>query len=156
MAGKLISNLAGNVDVRELIDDLEEDEKELRKKLRSVIPKVKIVLPRLDPNLFGPPVSPRKMFLQAVAFIAALPEHVKTAQAKVDEYKAKAATEYEKVKPHVDKAHETVKPMLDKGHELAKPHIEATKVACTPYCDCLLYTSPSPRDRQKSRMPSSA
>ena len=23
-------------------------------------------------------------------------------------------------------------------------------------CDCLLYTSPSPRDRQKSRMPSSA
>ena len=25
-----------------------------------------------------------------------------------------------------------------------------------PYDDCLLYTSPSPRDRQKSRMPSSA
>ena len=25
-----------------------------------------------------------------------------------------------------------------------------------PYYDCLLYTSPSPRDRQKSRMPSSA
>ena len=25
-----------------------------------------------------------------------------------------------------------------------------------PYKDCLLYTSPSPRDRQKSRMPSSA
>ena len=25
-----------------------------------------------------------------------------------------------------------------------------------PYCICLLYTSPSPRDRQKSRMPSSA
>ena len=25
-----------------------------------------------------------------------------------------------------------------------------------PYCTCLLYTSPSPRDRQKSRMPSSA
>ena len=24
------------------------------------------------------------------------------------------------------------------------------------YVDCLLYTSPSPRDRQKSRMPSSA
>ena len=24
------------------------------------------------------------------------------------------------------------------------------------YCTCLLYTSPSPRDRQKSRMPSSA
>ena len=26
----------------------------------------------------------------------------------------------------------------------------------TKYDDCLLYTSPSPRDRQKSRMPSSA
>ena len=26
----------------------------------------------------------------------------------------------------------------------------------TIYCVCLLYTSPSPRDRQKSRMPSSA
>ena len=25
-----------------------------------------------------------------------------------------------------------------------------------PYSPCLLYTSPSPRDRQKSRMPSSA
>ena len=25
-----------------------------------------------------------------------------------------------------------------------------------PFVDCLLYTSPSPRDRQKSRMPSSA
>ena len=24
------------------------------------------------------------------------------------------------------------------------------------YCDCLLYTSPSPRDRTRSRMPSSA
>ena len=24
------------------------------------------------------------------------------------------------------------------------------------FCNCLLYTSPSPRDRQKSRMPSSA
>ena len=29
-------------------------------------------------------------------------------------------------------------------------------VGCTHGCNCLLYTSPSPRDRQKSRMPSSA
>ena len=29
-------------------------------------------------------------------------------------------------------------------------------VGCTPSSSCLLYTSPSPRDRQKSRMPSSA
>ena len=28
--------------------------------------------------------------------------------------------------------------------------------ACEQVVDCLLYTSPSPRDRQKSRMPSSA
>ena len=30
------------------------------------------------------------------------------------------------------------------------------KVSFVPISDCLLYTSPSPRDRQKSRMPSSA
>ena len=30
------------------------------------------------------------------------------------------------------------------------------KNAVEGYYDCLLYTSPSPRDRQKSRMPSSA
>ena len=35
--------------------------------------------------------------------------------------------------------------------------IEASKKAKKKYnADCLLYTSPSPRDRQKSRMPSSA
>src|SRR5665213_4368518 len=31
-----------------------------------------------------------------------------------------------------------------------------TQVHAREYKDCLLYTSPSPRDRQKSRMPSSA
>ena len=36
------------------------------------------------------------------------------------------------------------------------PHFFDMKpVMCDPEC-CLLYTSPSPRDRQKSRMPSSA
>ena len=39
--------------------------------------------------------------------------------------------------------------------------IDATGCLVTPgfidaHCHCLLYTSPSPRDRQKSRMPSSA
>ena len=35
--------------------------------------------------------------------------------------------------------------------------IECSDERCfTPPEDCLLYTSPSPRDRQKSRMPSSA
>ena len=28
--------------------------------------------------------------------------------------------------------------------------------ACRKYCNCLLYTSPSPRDQEASRMPSSA
>ena len=34
--------------------------------------------------------------------------------------------------------------------------IAKTEVDLTKYDLCLLYTSPSPRDRQKSRMPSSA
>ena len=37
---------------------------------------------------------------------------------------------------------------------LTDRQIEAARVAMTRFC--LLYTSPSPRDRQKSRMPSSA
>ena len=35
------------------------------------------------------------------------------------------------------------------------PHLKHNKALYT-HNDCLLYTSPSPRDRQKSRMPSSA
>ena len=34
--------------------------------------------------------------------------------------------------------------------------VQATLAQITWYHNCLLYTSPSPRDRQKSRMPSSA
>ena len=41
---------------------------------------------------------------------------------------------------------------LRKSEKLAKTYIKGTKKAIA----CLLYTSPSPRDRQKSRMPSSA
>ena len=37
-----------------------------------------------------------------------------------------------------------------------KPGERSISVACMHCSDCLLYTSPSPRDRQKSRMPSSA
>ena len=36
-------------------------------------------------------------------------------------------------------------------HNQEKPRLHSV-----PFCTCLLYTSPSPRDRQKSRMPSSA
>ena len=34
--------------------------------------------------------------------------------------------------------------------------LTAIQFSDSEYIDCLLYTSPSPRDRQKSRMPSSA
>ena len=36
------------------------------------------------------------------------------------------------------------------------PKKVSQRIPYTDYKDCLLYTSPSPRDRQKSRMPSSA
>ena len=39
--------------------------------------------------------------------------------------------------------------MVNKQNNIIKPALDAGKI-------CLLYTSPSPRDRQKSRMPSSA
>ena len=42
--------------------------------------------------------------------------------------------------------------LLDAGWTAAAPNEELTEE----YGICLLYTSPSPRDRQKSRMPSSA
>ena len=38
----------------------------------------------------------------------------------------------------------------------AKLHVEAALKEAIKQLPCLLYTSPSPRDRQKSRMPSSA
>ena len=40
--------------------------------------------------------------------------------------------------------------------DFGKNHEIALELWKTGYADCLLYTSPSPRDRQKSRMPSSA
>ena len=42
-----------------------------------------------------------------------------------------------------------VRQPLRRGEKLMIEHVTA-------HCPCLLYTSPSPRDRQKSRMPSSA
>ena len=47
--------------------------------------------------------------------------------------------------------------VLDKGSPLCDPAIYELGVPVLGICyGCLLYTSPSPRDRQKSRMPSSA
>ena len=50
-------------------------------------------------------------------------------------------------------------PNLFKGDKVTNINMIATEKFSRPpyrYSDCLLYTSPSPRDRQKSRMPSSA
>ena len=41
-------------------------------------------------------------------------------------------------------------------HDLTCSLLKLKGKYCNDYCGCLLYTSPSPRDRQKSRMPSSA
>ena len=45
--------------------------------------------------------------------------------------------------------------IIDDTHEIQK-QIGYLPELNPLYADCLLYTSPSPRDRQKSRMPSSA
>ena len=42
------------------------------------------------------------------------------------------------------------------GGDFIKPTDKPAKSTAEVMLDCLLYTSPSPRDRQKSRMPSSA
>ena len=42
-------------------------------------------------------------------------------------------------------------PAIDKGNNAAIQYVKSV-----PYISCLLYTSPSPRDRTRSRMPSSA
>ena len=41
-------------------------------------------------------------------------------------------------------------------HHQMKPEELSDMLARAPLCACLLYTSPSPRDRTRSRMPSSA
>ena len=48
---------------------------------------------------------------------------------------------------------EALKELEDEGFNIVP---NARTVEITMNRDCLLYTSPSPRDRQKSRMPSSA
>ena len=44
--------------------------------------------------------------------------------------------------------------LIDQGQEAVQGALEVAQESGHP--SCLLYTSPSPRDRQKSRMPSSA
>ena len=65
---------------------------------------------------------------------------------------------YHKIEMHISKfnnylifCEHFLEPNFFKGIHLAKPKKNELKSIF-----CLLYTSPSPRDRQKSRMPSSA
>ena len=46
--------------------------------------------------------------------------------------------------------------LFKKGNKLRTMSVMKNILAEAEVEDCLLYTSPSPRDRQKSRMPSSA
>ena len=47
-------------------------------------------------------------------------------------------------------------PVLETAHEDAEPDDEHSRGSTAFYRSCLLYTSPSPRDKRQSRMPSSA
>ena len=49
-----------------------------------------------------------------------------------------------------------VAPLSPNKNKESEPNYPDTVQKTTMGCSCLLYTSPSPRDRQKSRMPSSA
>ena len=57
-------------------------------------------------------------------------------------------------KNHSVTEHEWGDQLPDLWHYKAVIHTGA--ISSTTYTDCLLYTSPSPRDRTRSRMPSSA
>ena len=59
----------------------------------------------------------------------------------------------------VDKVstHPAFKPLVDiRARMFDMPHTEEHRDLLSYTYDCLLYTSPSPRDRTRSRMPSSA
>ena len=73
----------------------------------------------------------------------------------VDDIIIACADYYQEDVPHdyVSKIDAQVRCTLD---ALREYDCKATFFVQAQYCSCLLYTSPSPRDRQKSRMPSSA
>ena len=63
------------------------------------------------------------------------------------------------VEPTPEEVKEAVGGSAASGQEKVQDPVASefgTSVEADPYSGCLLYTSPSPRDRQKSRMPSSA
>ena len=65
-----------------------------------------------------------------------------------------------KIKNQVNKAlnsdHENQNHSDNSGIYLRDDHCDWGSSGMNEFTNCLLYTSPSPRDRQKSRMPSSA
>ena len=67
---------------------------------------------------------------------------------------AAASTSGQRLRPAASTVLEPT-PMLSSAAARDNP-LRAPPVSRAPSQPCLLYTSPSPRDRQKSRMPSSA
>ena len=62
-----------------------------------------------------------------------------------------------KERPNLTQFMEQLIRALKEEERFSTAHIyQSTLNALRLFCNCLLYTSPSPRDRQKSRMPSSA
>ena len=57
--------------------------------------------------------------------------------------------------PFIEPLH-LLKAMLDPASSASRALLMAAGAAVEPLQACLLYTSPSPRDRTRSRMPSSA
>ena len=63
---------------------------------------------------------------------------------------------YEPLEERLDEELEQYKKRLDEELEQQQKRSDEKLEQQQKRSDCLLYTSPSPRDRQKSRMPSSA
>ena len=66
------------------------------------------------------------------------------------------AKAFDKLKLPYDRTEKSKEPSFTKNFLQNHPHELAKSIAEARSQTCLLYTSPSPRDRQKSRMPSSA
>ena len=60
------------------------------------------------------------------------------------------------LRPHVLESNESIQKMIKGGYHLAVNHIDSKVFPHLYEKPCLLYTSPSPRDKRQSRMPSSA
>ena len=75
---------------------------------------------------------------------------------RVDMEPVEGQSNWAKVHLHLDGYQGFIDPKLVDTSEEAVEAFESDCLQLTAPLTCLLYTSPSPRDRQKSRMPSSA